>query len=199
MNTDVRCAGFQQLKLALPQRAGTIRRSLISAVVLAAACLGVTETARTYGAFALDPASPAWGVSWSHRSKSAADRAALSKCGTGCRVVLFIWNGCAGWAIDPTSGSTVSGWATRATPHAAGVEAVPQCQQCGGRSCQLRLFGCDNPRSAAGQNGQTVESLRGGAGVTPQETPSSGEQTPEPYVQQVLEFALKAFFKNVHN
>jgi hypothetical protein len=40
MSTDARCARFQQLKQVLPQRAGTIRRRLISVVVLAAACLG---------------------------------------------------------------------------------------------------------------------------------------------------------------
>jgi hypothetical protein len=141
MSIDARCARFQQLKLALPRRAGTIRRRLISVVVLAVACLGATETARAYGAFALDPASPAWGVSWSHHTKATAERAALSKCGTGCRVVLFFWNICAGWAIDQTSGSTVTGWATRATPQAAAAEAVRQCQQRGGQSCQLRLWG----------------------------------------------------------
>jgi hypothetical protein len=109
MSTDAHCARFSQLKLTLSQRAGTIRRSLISVVVLAAACLGATETARAYGAFALNPASSAWGVSWSQRTKAAAERAALSQCGTGCRVVLLFSNGCAGWAIDKTSGSTITG------------------------------------------------------------------------------------------
>jgi Domain of unknown function (DUF4189) len=175
-------------------------RTLASGLMIIMLGLVTGPAAMAIGALSVDSGQgTAWGVSWSHATKGAASRAALAQCGANCRVVLYFWNGCGAWAADQTTGSTISGWAVRSTPAAVQVEALRQCRRAGGRSCQVRVWGCDNRFSAPGQRGRPAVDFAGNAGATADQKIADETGSPTSYGQIVAKFALSACYENVRD
>jgi hypothetical protein len=113
---------------------------------LAAAALlafGLQGTALANGALAIDEnQGDQYGFSYNHPSMGAAEQRALSECGRGCQVVLR-FSACGAYAADQARGSTVYGWYQAGSGNAAQQGAMNECRSRGGRSCQVRAWGCN--------------------------------------------------------
>lgn len=119
-------------------------RALWRAVLPALVAVTLTGNALAAGALAIS-AGPGGAYGWAVAQpdgKQAAE-AALERCGIGCQVVLRFDTGCGAYAIDLSMRSSVSGWGTAATAAAAKNRAVTECMLHGGRSCVVRVWGCN--------------------------------------------------------
>jgi hypothetical protein len=84
------------------ENAGRIGRGLLFAMGLA-----FSAQSHATGAIAIDSAKGSrWGVAYDHPNMASAERAALGKCGAGCKVVLRFPKGCGAYAVDRAQGST---------------------------------------------------------------------------------------------
>ena len=84
-----------------------------------------------------------WAVDY--ETAAAAQAAALSECGGGCRVVLT-FNRCAAYAADQDAGSTAVGWAESFTSSSSAQQAaLSACSSRGGTGCIVRVWGCNGP------------------------------------------------------
>lgn len=85
-----------------------------------------------------------YGFAYDYASTSESDERALSECGGGCQVVQQFESGCAAYAADQSSGSTVYGWYVGSSGSEVQSGALSECAAQGGTSCQLRVWGCNS-------------------------------------------------------
>ena len=105
---------------------------------------GSGQPATAHGALAIDGNHGSrWGASWEQLDEAAAISRALSECGGGCRAVVVFHNICAAYAADQSGGSNRSGWSSGASRAAAEQGALANCRRSGGRSCAIRVWGCE--------------------------------------------------------
>ena len=121
------------------------RKSLLKLAAATLRALGLHGHALANGALAIDSnQGDQYGFSYNHPSMGAAEQRALSECGSGCSVVLRFSSGCAAYAADQARGSTAYGWGTAGSGGAAQSTAMNECRSRGGRSCQVRTWGCNS-------------------------------------------------------
>lgn len=97
------------------------------------------------GALAIDNnQGDQYGFSYNYPSSGAAQDKALAECGSGCSIVETYSGGCAAYAADQASGSTVYGWGTASDSSQAQNTAMQYCQNSGGTQCIVRVWGCDS-------------------------------------------------------
>ncbi len=112
--------------------------------IAAALALALQGSALANGALAIDSnQGDQYGFSYNHPSMGAAEQRALGECGSGCSVVLRFSSGCAAYAADQSRGSSVYGWYQAGSGGAAQNGAMNECRSRGGRSCQVRVWGCN--------------------------------------------------------
>jgi hypothetical protein len=120
------------------------RKAFFKLAVSAVLALGLHGHALANGALAIDSnQGDQYGFSYNHPSMGAAEQRALSECGRGCSVVLRFSSGCGAYAADQSRGSSVYGWSQAASGNAAQSGALNECRSRGGRSCQVRAWGCN--------------------------------------------------------
>ncbi len=103
--------------------------------------------AQPVGALAVDERQgDQWGWAVDYETAGAAQRRALSECGSNCSVVLTFAR-CAAYAADQDSDSTAVGWAeSYGSASAAQQAALSACSSRGGGSgCVVRVWGCNGP------------------------------------------------------
>ena len=111
--------------------------------VLAGALIASGATAQARGALAIGNCG-AWGGSWNYDNDDEARDRALSECkGRNCRVVTSFNGLCAAFAIDRARTCGAWGWATRESQSQAENVAIRECENAGGRNCQIRAKFCD--------------------------------------------------------
>jgi hypothetical protein len=119
-------------------------KAIVKLAVSAVLALGLSGHALANGALAIDSnQGDQYGFSYNHPSMGAAEQRALSECGSGCSVVLRFSSGCAAYAADQSRGSSVYGWSQAGSGGAAQSGAMNECRSRGGRSCQVRAWGCN--------------------------------------------------------
>lgn len=119
-------------------------RQVWQMIALAVALCGIASSVQAAGALAIDGnAGGAYGWAVAQESTNQAAQAALNRCGIGCQIVLRFDSGCGAYAVDLSMRSTVSGWGTAATGPAAQNRAMTECMLHGGRSCLVRVWGCN--------------------------------------------------------
>jgi len=97
------------------------------------------------GALAIDEnQGDQWGFAYDHPSIDDAANRALSECGGNCSIVQTFSSGCAAYAADQSSGSTVYGWGTADDAGSAQSIALQYCSSNGGSSCIVRSWGCNS-------------------------------------------------------
>lgn len=118
----------------------TLSRLLLTAALLMAAA-PPGAMAQSYGAIAYSPVAGEWGWARNHRSRLAAEGAALAQCraaaGRGCRVAVWFENACG--ALATGAAGFGAGWAG-AQAQAEG-SALAACRAQTGQ-CQVRLRFC---------------------------------------------------------
>ena len=120
-------------------------KAIVQLAVSAVLALGLAGQALANGALAIDSnQGDQYGFSYNHPSMAAAEQRARSECGSGCDVVLRFSAGCAAYAADQARGSTAYGWGTAGSGGAAQNTALNECRSRGGRSCQVRAWGCNS-------------------------------------------------------
>ena len=113
-------------------------------LIFGMALCSMTGGALAAGALAIDGnVSGAYGWSVAQADSKLAAEAALNRCGIGCQIVMRFETGCGAYAIDLSMRSTVSGWSMAATGPAAQNRAMTECMLHGGRSCVVRVWGCN--------------------------------------------------------
>lgn len=117
---------------------------MCKSMVLGLALGVLTNNALAAGALAIDGnAGGTYGWAVAQESSNQAAELALNRCGIGCQIVLRFDSGCGAYAIDLSMRSTVSGWGVAATGAAAQNRAMTECMLHGGRSCIVRVWGCN--------------------------------------------------------
>jgi hypothetical protein len=97
------------------------------------------------GAIAIsDKYATQYGFSHDYPNRGEANRAALSECGSGCKVVLNFDSGCGAYATDQAAGSTVWAWGTSSTGNGAKERALAECSVRGGTSCEILAWSCNS-------------------------------------------------------
>jgi hypothetical protein len=97
------------------------------------------------GSLALDSnQGDQYGFAYDYPSTSESDERALSECGGDCQVVMQFESGCAAYAADQSSGSTVYGWYTGTSGSEVQSGALSECAAQGGSGCQVRVWGCNS-------------------------------------------------------
>ena len=123
----------------------TIASSVLAACAFAStASMAAAQT--PVGALAVDERQgDQYGWAVDYETAGAAQAAALSECGSGCRVVLT-FSRCAAYAADQDAGSTAVGWAESfASSSSAQQAALSECSSRGGSGCIVRVWGCNGP------------------------------------------------------
>lgn len=118
---------------------------MAAAVAAMALVAGSSAQAQSnyYAALAIDHnAGDAYGWAVNHYTQKQADAAALSECGSNCRVVLRFYGGCGAYAVEPGNDS-LYGWGTAPTEYAAKARAEAEVRARGGRSTVIRVWGCN--------------------------------------------------------
>ena len=113
-------------------------------LILGVALCGMTGSALAAGALAIsgNPGGTyGWAVAMANSDLAAT--AALNRCGIGCQIVLRFDKGCGAYVIDESIRSSISGWGAADTAHAAQNRAMTECMLLGGRSCVVRVWGCN--------------------------------------------------------
>ena len=111
---------------------------MIGAIVVAA---GRAEAGDRYGAIAYSPSTGAYGWSYDHVSRAAAEGAALAQCNQragDCQVPLWFQNACGALAIGD-GGGWGTGWGT--SRGLAEGYALQTCRQYTG-NCSVRRWAC---------------------------------------------------------
>lgn len=120
------------------------RTALPKLAACALLALGLSGQALANGALAIDSnQGDQYGFSYNHPSMGAAEQRALNECGRGCSVVLRFSSGCAAYAADQSRGSSIYGWYRAGSGGEAQNGAMNECRSRGGRSCQVRAWGCN--------------------------------------------------------
>ncbi len=111
--------------------------------VLAAVLMASVSTVQARGALAVGNCG-AWGGSWNYDSDRQARDRAMDECrGRNCKVVTTFTGLCAAYAVDRSRSCGAWGWATRETQRQAENVAIRECENAGGRNCQIRARFCD--------------------------------------------------------
>lgn len=111
--------------------------------VLAGVLMASVSMAQARGALVIGNCG-AWGGSWNYDDDSEARDRALSECkGRNCKVVTSFSGLCAAFAIDRARTCGAWGWATRERQSTAEEVAIRECENAGGRDCQIRAKFCD--------------------------------------------------------
>jgi hypothetical protein len=111
--------------------------------MLAGVLIASVATAQARGALAIGNCG-AWGGSWNYNDDEEARDRALSECkGRNCRIVTSFDGLCAAYAIDRDRTCGAWGWSTRERQSAAEEVAIRECENAGGRNCQIRAHFCD--------------------------------------------------------
>lgn len=119
-------------------------RLLLSVAALVTMLSLLGNDAFAAGALAIDEnQGDQYGFSYGLPTREEANDRALSECGSGCSIVYEFENGCAAYAADQTSGSSVYGWGTADDGGSAQNEALSQCSSHGGTQCMVRSWGCN--------------------------------------------------------
>jgi hypothetical protein len=104
-----------------------------------------SAVASAAGALAIDEnQGDQYGFAYDYASVAEASQRALAECGGNCSVVQVFESGCAAYAADQTSGSTVYGWATSSDGGDAQSQALQYCSSYGGTQCIVRSWGCNS-------------------------------------------------------
>lgn len=123
---------FPKIYGGLVKLVWVVAMSLFSGYAMAAGALAIDHNqGQSYG-WAIDAANV-----------NQAMQQALSECGGGCQVVLRFEKGCGAYAADQSGLSTASGWGIAATGQDAQSRAMSECLLHSGRSCIVRVWGCN--------------------------------------------------------
>lgn len=96
------------------------------------------------GALAIDGNQGSqYGFAVGMRSMAEAHHIAKQECGAGCYIVKTFSTGCAAYAADQASGSTIYGWATGSSSGQVKNGALKFCRNRGGTNCIVRAWGCN--------------------------------------------------------
>src|SRR5690606_2448920 len=115
-------------------------RSMFSLIIFSV----ISVNAYAAGALAIDGnQGKSYGFAYGYSSASEASNRALSECGRGCSVVKVFSGGCAAYAADQSSGSTVYGWATGPNVSHVKSSALQYCRSQGGSQCIVRVWACE--------------------------------------------------------
>ncbi|MCC5866679.1 MAG: DUF4189 domain-containing protein [Wenzhouxiangella sp.] len=107
--------------------------------------IGAMGEALAMGALAIDGnQGRAFGFSYNQPDRATARDVALRECGRGCYVVRDFSSGCAAYAADQSSGSTIYGWGTATTSVSAQNVAMDYCRRHGGSRCVVRAWACNS-------------------------------------------------------
>lgn len=115
-----------------------------SGLIFGVTLCGMTGSALAAGALAIsgNPGGTyGWAVAMANSDLAAT--AALNRCGIGCQIVLRFEKGCGAYVIDESIRSSISGWGAADTAHAAQNRAMTECMLLGGKSCVVRVWGCN--------------------------------------------------------
>ena len=108
----------------------------------------VSELRQTggYGALAIDRnQGNQWGWAVDHQTPDGAAQRARSECGGNCSIVMRFSGGqCGAYATDQERGSTIYGWGTASSSSGAQNRARSECRRRGGKSCLVRVWGCNS-------------------------------------------------------
>ncbi len=97
------------------------------------------------GALAIDSnQGDQYGFAFDYATISEAEARAISECGSNCSIVQTFESGCAAYAADQTSQSTIYGWATSDSSGDAQNTALQYCASQGGAQCIVRAWGCNS-------------------------------------------------------
>ncbi len=107
----------------------------------AGALIANVAVAHAAGALAVGECG-AYGFAYDFSREAAANRAALSKCAGGCKVVP-VSRACGAVAIDGKNACRAHGYAVAARLGQAQNLALRQCYQFGGKDCVIRAWACD--------------------------------------------------------
>ncbi len=114
-----------------------------SVAVLAGVLIASVATVQARGAPAVGNCG-AWGGSWNYDDDDEARDRALAECkGRNCKVVTSFNGLCAAFATDRARSCGAWGWATRERQSTAENVAIRECENAGGRNCQIRARFCD--------------------------------------------------------
>lgn len=91
--------------------------------------------ADNYGALAYNESDGSYGYAYDYDTQGEANKAALSECGKGCKVVIKLKNECGAIAQSDSH----YGWSNGANRKEAERGAV---QQCGGKGCKVVAWTC---------------------------------------------------------
>ena len=122
-------------------------KTIASSALVAFACTASMAAAQTpVGALAVDERQgDQYGWAVDYKSAGEAQQRALSKCGSGCSVVLTFTR-CAAYAADQDADSTAVGWAESYSSSAEAQQAaLTECSLQGGTGCIVRVWGCNGP------------------------------------------------------
>lgn len=122
-----------------------LKSLFLSASVSLLATLSLSAPAFANGALAIDEnQGDQWGFAYDQPSMGDAESRALNECGGNCSVVQTFSSGCAAYAADQSSGSTVYGWGTADDASSAQSAALQYCRNYGGSYCVVRSWGCNS-------------------------------------------------------
>ena len=107
--------------------------------------MALPQAAFAFGALAIDSNhGSAYGFSHDYSTRRDAEDEAMSECGSDCTIVVEFQRGCAAYAADQRSGSSVYGWVNNVSSEAVARHgALAQCSRHGGRSCLVRVWACE--------------------------------------------------------
>lgn len=106
--------------------------------------LALNTAAYGDGALAIDEnQGNRYGFSYGFSQMSDAANRALNECGGNCQIVQTFSGGCAAYAADQSSGSSIYGWATGSNAGQVQSAALQYCSSYGGSSCVVRVWACE--------------------------------------------------------
>jgi hypothetical protein len=121
------------------------RTGLAIFLFLAAMLVAAPQGAHAFGALAIDSNhGDSYGFSFQQPNAEAARKAAVAKCGTNCKAVVYFRNTCAAYAADQAEGSTVYGWGYAPNKERAQSIAMDYCKK-NGSACLIRVWACEGP------------------------------------------------------
>jgi len=103
---------------------------------------GVSLARDFWGALAFNKETGRTGYTWNHWGPYGAKRAALRRCGYGCRIITTYRNSCIALAV----GRGAYGWANNHDRYTAKRRARRQCRRYGGYRCRIRVSVCSGRR-----------------------------------------------------
>ncbi len=120
-----------------------MKRFIAAAVALSCTFLPAPH-ADAVGSLAIDSNHGShFGWSINQADEDSADREALNHCTGECTVALHFEHTCAAYAADQAEDSKIYGCSSGANADDAKAKAIAKCDDQGGTSCAVRVWGCD--------------------------------------------------------